>query len=92
MSRRREAALVVTLALVTTAALTYPLAFRLGHGGRVDSWDGLFSIWNIAWVARTVVAEPSSLFHANIFHPHTYTLAFSEANLVAGVLAAPATG
>jgi len=90
MSRRREAALVVTLALVTTAALTYPLAFRLGHGGRVDSWDGLFSIWNIAWVARTVVAEPSSLFHANIFHPHTYTLAFSEANLVAGVLAAPA--
>lgn len=90
MSRRREAALVAVLAVVTTVALTYPLAFQLGHGGRVDSEDGLFSIWNIAWVARTIVADPSQLFHANIFFPHRNALAFSEANLVAGVLAVPA--
>ena len=90
MTLRREAALVATLAVVTTVALTYPLAFQLGDGGRVDSEDGLFSIWNIAWVARTVVADPASLFDANIFYPHRNALAFSEANLVAGVLAAPA--
>ena len=90
MTLRREAALVATLAVVTTVALTYPLAFQLGDGGRVDSEDGLFSIWNIAWVARTVVADPTSLFDANIFYPHRNALAFSEANLVAGVLAAPA--
>lgn len=89
MTRRREAALVVTLAIVTTVALTYPLAFRLGNGGRVDAEDGLFSIWNIAWVARTVVADPTRLFDANIFYPHTNALAFSEANLVPGLAAAP---
>jgi hypothetical protein len=90
MSRRREAALVAILAVVTTVALTYPLAFQLGDGGRVDSEDGLFSIWNIAWVARTIVADPGQLFHANIFYPHRNALAFSEANLVAGLLAVPA--
>jgi len=90
MSRRREAALVAILAVVTTVALTYPLAFQLGHGGRVDVDDGLFSIWNVAWVARTIVADPTQLFHANIFSPHRNALAFSEANLVAGVLAVPA--
>ena len=59
MSRGREAALVAALAVVTTVVLTYPLAFQLGSGGRVDAEDGLFSIWSIAWVARTVVADPT---------------------------------
>ena len=89
MTRRREAALVMALAVVTTVALTYPLAFQLGTGGRVDSDDGLFNIWNVAWVARTVVADPTQLFHANIFYPHRNTLAFSELNLFAGLLAVP---
>ena len=89
ISRRREAALVATLAVVTAVALTYPLAFQLGDGGRVDSEDGLFSIWNVAWVARTIVADPADLFHANIFYPHRNALAFSEANLVAGLMAVP---
>ena len=87
MTRWRETSLVVLLAVVTTVAMTYPLAFRLGSGGRVDADDGLFSIWNVAWVARTVVADPAQLFDANIFFPHTNSLAFSEANLVAGLLA-----
>jgi len=82
MSRGREAALVAALAVVTTVVLTYPLAFQLGSGGRVDAEDGLFSIWNIAWVARTVVADPTELFHANIFYPHRNALAFSEVNLL----------
>jgi hypothetical protein len=82
MSRGREAALVAALAVVTTVVLTYPLAFQLGSGGRVDAEDGLFSIWSIAWVARTVVADPTELFHANIFYPHRNALAFSEVNLL----------
>jgi hypothetical protein len=36
---------------LSTAALTYPLAFKLDVG-RVDAADGQFSIWNVAWVAR----------------------------------------
>ena len=73
-----------------TVALTYPFAFNLGHVGRVDNGDGQFSIWNVAWVARTLVADPRHVFDANIFYPHTGTLAYSEANLAAGALAIPA--
>ena len=73
-----------------TIALTYPLAFRPGSIGRIDSGDGQFSIWNVAWVARTLAVDPRHVFDANIFYPHRGTLAYSEANLGAGVLAMPA--
>lgn len=48
------------------------------------------SIWNVAWVAHALTTAPDRLFHANIFYPHRYTLAFSEANIGAGALAVPA--
>jgi hypothetical protein len=72
-----------------TVILTYPLAFRLGSIGRVDNGDGQFSIWNVAWVARTLVLDPLHVFDANIFYPHRWTLAYSESNLGAGALAVP---
>jgi hypothetical protein len=81
---------VAGAAAALTVALTYPFAFNLGHVGRVDNGDGQFSIWNVAWVARTLVADPRHVFDANIFYPHTGTLAYSEANLAAGALAIPA--
>jgi len=43
----------------------------------------------VAWVARTLVADPRGLYDANIFYPHRGTLAYSEANLGAGALAVP---
>ena len=61
----------------------------MGSVGRVDTPDGQFSIWNVAWVARTVVVDWRHLFDANIFYPHRETLAFSEENLGAGLLAVP---
>ena len=85
-----ELAAVAAAAALLTIALTYPLAFKLGSVGRVDSGDGKFSIWNVAWVARTLVVNPLHVFDANIFYPHRGTLAYSEANLGAGVLAVPA--
>ena len=84
-----ELACVAAAAAVLTACLTYPIAFNMGHVGRVDNGDGQFSIWNVAWVARTLVADPRHIFDANIFYPHTGTLAYSEANLAAGALAVP---
>ena len=89
MTRGREFLLVVLAAVLVTTALTYPLAFRLGHIGRVDNSDGQFSIWNVAWVARTLVADPLHVFDSNIFYPHRDTLAYSESNLGAGAIAAP---
>ena len=81
---------MLAVGAVLTVALTYPLAFKIGSVGRVDNGDGQFSIWNVAWVARTLVVDPLHVFDANIFYPHRWTLAYSENNLGAGVLAIPA--
>jgi hypothetical protein len=85
----REAGVVFFLSTLLTVALTYPVAFKLGSVGRIDNADGRFSIWNIGWVSRTLIADPRHLFDANIFYPHRSTLTYSENNLGAGALAAP---
>src|SRR2546422_1662220 len=80
---------VLAAAAILTVALTYPLAFRMGSIGRINTGDGQFSIWNVAWVARTLIVDPVHVYDANIFYPHRGTLAYSEANLGAGALAVP---
>lgn len=87
MKRPFLAALVAGLALA--AVMSYPLVMRPGDVARFDSNDGKFSVWNVAWVAHAMTDRSARLFDANIFHPHRGTLAFSEANLVAGVMAVP---
>jgi hypothetical protein len=89
MKGLRELGLVLLVSALLTAALTYPIAFKIGHVGRVDNGDGQLSIWNVAWVARTLVVDPRHVFDANIFYPHRNTLAYSENNLGAGALAIP---
>jgi hypothetical protein len=84
-----EFALVLAGAALLTMAFTYPTAFKIGHVGRVDNGDGKLSIWNVAWVARTLAADPLHVYDANIFYPHRGTLAYSENNLGAGALAMP---
>ena len=84
-----ELGVVACVSALLTIAFTYPLAFEMGKVGRVDNADGQFSIWNVAWVARTLVVDPRHVFDANIFYPHRGTLAFSESNLGAGLVALP---
>jgi hypothetical protein len=91
MNRRRgELAAVLVISGILAAAFTYPLAFKIGRVGRVDNGDGQLSIWNVAWVARTLLLDPRHVFDANIFYPHRGTLAYSENNLGAGAMAIPA--
>jgi hypothetical protein len=90
MRRRGELAAVVAVSSILAVVFTYPIAFKLGRSGRIDNGDGQFSIWNVAWVARTLVIDPLHVFDANIFYPHRGTLAYSENNLGAGVMAIPA--
>ncbi|MDQ3348082.1 MAG: hypothetical protein M3545_08955 [Acidobacteriota bacterium] len=85
----RAAALCVS-ALALAVVMTWPLASGMSRLGRTTTMDGLYSIWNISWVARTIVADPLHLLDANIFHPHRAALTFSEANILGGVVAAPA--
>ncbi len=88
-SQIRELALVTLGFAALTVCLTYPLALRPGSLGRIDNADGQYSIWNVAWVARALVLDPLHVFDANIFYPHRWTLAYSEANLGAGLVAIP---
>ncbi|HUR20631.1 MAG TPA: hypothetical protein VMZ90_07475 [Vicinamibacterales bacterium] len=75
--------------MLLAVLLTWPMAARLGSAGRIDSGDARHGIWNVAWVAHALTTHPASLFDANIFYPHQGTLAYSEANIVAGVVAVP---
>ena len=75
--------------MLVTIVLTAPLTWRVAAGGPINTGDGQMSIWNVAWVARALVSDPLHVFDANIFAPHRNTLAYSEANLVAGALAIP---
>lgn len=81
--------MLVVAAAGLAVLMTWPLTPGLATRGRVNTGDGHFSIWNVSWVARTLVADPANLYHANIFHPHRNTLAYSEANIVAGALGVP---
>lgn len=82
-------ALTCGAALALTVVMTWPLAAGFGRLGRTMPGDGPYAIWNVAWVAHALTTDPLHLLDANIFHPHTRTLAYSELNLVAGIVAVP---
>ena len=99
-TRITRAVLLASGSLAIAIIMTWPLAGSLGSLGRTgarpgssghfgDNGDGLFSLWNVSWVARTLVADPAHLFDANIFHPHRKALAYSEANILAGAAGVP---
>ena len=87
---KADAILACVLAVFLACLMTFPLVAAPGRLGRTTTMDGLYSIWNVAWVSRTIVTHPLSLFDANIFYPHRNTLAYSEPNIVAGVVGIPA--
>ena len=89
-ARLREFVAVLLLGSLIAVVMTWPLAVGMSRLGRIDNGDGQLSIWNVAWVARTLVVDPGHVFDANIFYPHQKTLAYSENNLGAGILAIPA--
>jgi hypothetical protein len=54
-----------------------------------DYGDPLFSIWRIGWVLHQLVADPTQLFDANIFHPQRLTLTFSDPIILPALTASP---
>lgn len=74
---------------VLTIAMTWPL---LSPAADVmpDNDDAFFSVWRLAWFAHQLPRDPWRLFDANIFHPATGTLAYSDAMLLVSAFAAPA--
>jgi len=86
---RREWIETFAVSIVLIVAMTWPTVPQLSTVGRLDSGDGKFSIWNVGWIGHALLTDPPHLLDANIFYPHTGTLAYSELNLVAGVLGLP---
>ncbi|HEX3646511.1 MAG TPA: hypothetical protein VHT95_12945 [Vicinamibacterales bacterium] len=85
---RRPLLAAVALLTVLTVIITWPMALHIGT--RVPGHDDpLFSIWRLAWVAHALPHDPRHLFDANIFYPHLRTLAYSDAMLLQGIVAAP---
>jgi hypothetical protein len=54
-----------------------------------DVGDPVFSAWRLARVAHQLAHDPRHLFDGNIFHPTADTLAYSDATLLQGAIAAP---
>jgi len=90
LSELTECVVVIAAAAFLTALLTYPFVAQMATAGRVDNGDGQFGIWNVSWVARTAIVHPLRVLDANIFYPHHLTLAYSENNIGAGLIAIPA--
>src|SRR6188508_315745 len=84
-----EATAVVLGGVILACVFTYPYIFQFNDAGRLDTNDGRWSIWVVSWVAHALTTDPLHLFRANIFYPHTNALAFSEGNIVEGVIGAP---
>jgi hypothetical protein len=85
--RPREWLAAAALMVGATLVLLWPQVVQVG--GVPDHGDPLFSMWRLAWVAHQIAAHPAHLFDANIFYPAPDTLAYSDATLLPGLLAAP---
>jgi hypothetical protein len=80
MSRRHWIELesgVVAIYAVAAILATWPLA-RLIDTAVSYPGDPLINSWILAWDLHALSASPSSIYHANTFHPTPWSLAFSE--------------
>ncbi len=93
-SRRR----LTTLLVYTAAAVvtTWPLAWSPSAllGAPVGAGDPYLNLWILGWGLHAVVHAPMSIltgrvFDANIFHPASGTLAYSDHLLLQSVVMAP---
>jgi hypothetical protein len=75
--RAEEIFLAAAVFLAATVLLTWPQAARMGSG-LGDLWDAKLNAWIFHWDYQQTLHDPIHLFHANIFHPARYALAFSE--------------
>jgi len=63
-----------------SAVMTWPLVTGLSRLV-VNEGDPLFISWVMAWDCRMLASYPAELFHAPIFYPNRWSLAFSEHTL-----------
>ena len=79
---------VTALFVLFAAIMTWPQA-RVLTTHAMDHHDVFFNLWRLRWIAHALATSPADLFNGNIFEPERGVLAYSDAMLVEGVLAAP---
>lgn len=72
----RELIIFVGFTLLT-AIMTWPWVMHL-RDAVADRGDPYMIAWTLWWDYHQTFTHPLQLFHANIFYPYQYTLAFSE--------------
>jgi hypothetical protein len=75
-------------AAAATVYVTWPQALVMSAMAAAHH-DVEFSIWRLQWIAHALVTSPSHLFDPPIFHPAAHALAYSDATLLQGFVAAP---
>lgn len=84
MIRRHDLSIVAAAYSALSLALTWPLVLGLGRDVPADLGDSLLNMWILAWDAEhlprlaTGMLSWQGFWNANIFHPATLSLAFSE--------------
>lgn len=68
---------VLLLFLALSVVMTWPLAKNIDRAVS-DSGDPLLNAWIMEWTWHSLTTDPSGFWHAPIFHPLRYTIAFSE--------------
>ena len=78
---------IAALFTLLTVVMTWPMARVLGSRS-VEHHDVFFNVWRLAWIQHAL-ATSSVLFDGNQFYPERQVLAYSDAMLVEGLIAAP---
>jgi hypothetical protein len=88
MTRVRDLAVALVVLSCLAAAVTWPMGAHLADRA-AQHGDVYFNMWRMEWVAHAMRTPSARLFDGNIFYPERRTLAYSDAMLVEGVIAAP---
>ncbi len=79
---------ITILFVLLTTIMTWPQA-RVIETHALEDQDVYFNLWRLRWIAHALATAPLDLFNANIFVPERGVLAYSDAMLVEGAIAAP---
>jgi hypothetical protein len=84
----RRGAAVLALFMALSVVYTWPQV-KYVRTGMIAHFDPLFSAWRLGWISHALYHDRDKLFEGNILYPAHRTLAYSDATLLEGVIAAP---
>ncbi|MDD2890886.1 MAG: hypothetical protein PHE49_09670 [bacterium] len=74
---------------VLAAVMTYPLILKMGNSLLWWGGDQLFTTWTVEWVQHKIITGLHNFWDANIFHPYSNTLAYSDHMIGVALLSFP---